>query len=237
MDNGIWATWYNLDQKKRRDHIAWLHNSYLPEIITHDGIAWAAHYEVDELDYKDRRDKIPHTKEKIPQGTQFICLIAATSPHIYYQKNSPLFPENQSEETKKHFSEREEARTAILIEEERVTGPDYRMVSPGGVPAKAIQMGSYNMTSVENEIEIGKWYAQIRLPFVSEVKGAIRARKMVSTVGWAKHSVLYEFTSHEDRRNNIVREFDPFSQKTIGETIHAPGSPSIGHRIWPPVDE
>ena len=173
----------------------------------------------------------------IPQGTQFICLIAATSPHIYYQKNSPLFPENQSEETRKHFSEREEARTAILIEEERVTGPDYRMVSPGGVPAKAIQMGSYNMTSVENEIEIGKWYAQIRLPFVSEVKGAIRARKMVSTVGWAKHSVLYEFTSHEDRRNNIVREFDPFSKKTIGETIHAPGSPSIGHRIWPPVDE
>ena len=25
--------------------------------------------------------------------------------------------------------------------------------------------------------------------------------------------------------------------KTIGETIHAPGSPSIGHRIWPPVEK
>ena len=54
MDNGIWATWYNLDQKKQEDHIEWLHNRYLPKIITHDGIAWAAHYEVDELDYKDR---------------------------------------------------------------------------------------------------------------------------------------------------------------------------------------
>ena len=199
-------------------------------------MVWAAHYVVDEQDYKERRDKLPHTKENIPQGTQYICLIAASSPHIYYQKNSPLFSENQTSEIKQRFSERLEARTAILIEEERVTGPDYRMVAPGGVPAQAIQMGSYNMTSVENEIEIGKWYAQIRLPFVSEVKGAIRARKMVSTVGWAKHSVLYEFTSHEDRRQNIVREFDPFSKKTIGETIHAPGSPSIGHRIWPPAD-
>ena len=149
----------------------------------------------------------------------------------------PGDPENQTTEIKERFLERLEARTAVLIEEERVTGPDYRMVAPGGVPAQAIQMGSYNMTSVENEIEIGKWYAQIRLPFVSEVKGAIRARKMVSTVGWAKHSVLYEFTSHEDRRQNIVREFDPFSKKTIGETIHAPGSPSIGHRIWPPVEK
>tara|TARA_B100001248_G_scaffold13687_1_gene8982 strand:+ start:1342 stop:2061 length:720 start_codon:yes stop_codon:yes gene_type:complete len=237
MDNGIWAIWYNLDETGKEDHINWLHNDYLPNILTHDGVVWAAHYVVDEQDYKERRDKLPHTTENIPQGTQYICLIAASSPHIYYQKNSPLFPENQTTEIKERFLERLEARTAVLIEEERVTGPDYRMVAPGGVPAQAIQMGSYNMTSVENEIEIGKWYAQIRLPFVSEVKGAIRARKMVSTVGWAKHSVLYEFTSHEDRRQNIVREFDPFSKKTIGETIHAPGSPSIGHRIWPPVEK
>ena len=98
-------------------------------------------------------------------------------------------------------------------------------------------MKTLQSTAPYSKATIGKWYAQIRLPFVSEVKGAIRARKMVSTVGWAKHSVLYEFTSHEDRRQNIVREFDPFSKKTIGETIHAPGSPSIGHRIWPPVEK
>ena len=136
MDNGIWATWYNLDETGKEDHINWLHNDYLPNILTHDGVVWAAHYLVDEQDYKERRDKLPHTTENIPQGTQYICLIAASSPHIYYQKNSPLFPENQTTEIKGRFLERLEARTAVLIEEERVTGPDYRMVAPGGVPAQ-----------------------------------------------------------------------------------------------------
>lgn len=116
MDNGIWATWYNLDENQKDEHIKWLHNDYLPRILTHDGIAWAAHYEVDENDYKERRDKLPHTKDNIPQGTQYICLVAATSPHIYYQKNSPLFSENQTSNIRQRLDERLEARTAILIE-------------------------------------------------------------------------------------------------------------------------
>ena len=115
MDNGIWATWYNLDEERKEDHINWLHNNYLPNILTHDGVVWAAHYIVDEQDYKERRDKLPHTKENIPQGTQYICLIAASSPHIYYQKNSPLFSENQTTEIRERFGERLEARTAVLI--------------------------------------------------------------------------------------------------------------------------
>lgn len=202
MDNGIWATWYNLDLDKRENHISWLHNDYLPKILTHEGIAWAAHYEVDENDYKDRRDKIPHTKEAIPQGTQYICLVAATSPHIYYRKNSPLFIENQTVDTKNRFAERQESRTAILIEEERVTGPDYNQVSPGGVPAKAIQMGSYNMTTVENEIEIGKWYAQIRLPFVSEIKGAVRARRWSQPLDG--QNIQYYMNSHPMKIEGII---------------------------------
>ena len=44
MDNGIWATWYNLDEERKEDHINWLHNNYLPNILTHDGVVWAAHY-------------------------------------------------------------------------------------------------------------------------------------------------------------------------------------------------
>ena len=56
MDNGLWATWYNLDEEGKEDHISWLHNDYLPNILTHDGVVWAAHYVVDEQDYKERRD-------------------------------------------------------------------------------------------------------------------------------------------------------------------------------------
>ena len=38
MDNGIWATWYNLDETGKEGHINWLHNDYLPNILTHDGV-------------------------------------------------------------------------------------------------------------------------------------------------------------------------------------------------------
>src|SRR5688572_5784397 len=30
MDRGVWATWYNLPDQGRDDHVAWLHGSYLP---------------------------------------------------------------------------------------------------------------------------------------------------------------------------------------------------------------
>ena len=56
--------------------------------------------------------------------------------------------------------------------------------------------------------------------------------------------MLYEFTSLEARLEHFERGHESkaldekeWSGKLIRYTMHAPGSPTVGRRIWPPVDE
>jgi hypothetical protein len=233
MSYGIWAVWYNLDPAKRDSHLDWLHGNYLPQMVAAPGIMWAANYRVDEEDYRDRRDLLVHTTDAIPQGTQYICLVAANSAHQFFVESSPFMAENQSAEVKSRLAERTEARLAVLIEEESVNGPAYRLSTPGAVPAAAIQLGSFRMTREETDIWIGQWYARLRMPDMAETPGIIRCRKLLATVGWCRHVVLYEFESHDMRRKHGIKSHTPWSKQVVDETVHAPGSPLIGHRLWP----
>jgi hypothetical protein len=47
MDNGIWATWYDLPEDGREKYLDWLHGDYLPGLQAKPGIAWTAHYRSD----------------------------------------------------------------------------------------------------------------------------------------------------------------------------------------------
>ena len=96
-------------------------------------------------------------------------------------------------------------------------------------------MGSYRMTSPETEIAHREWYAQYRLPKLGRMPGCIRMRKLVGIAGWAKHAVLYEFTSLEERARNIEKPYDEWTARAVKATIHAPGSPCVGERTWPTV--
>ncbi|NND50585.1 MAG: hypothetical protein HKN60_10070 [Rhizobiales bacterium] len=236
MDYGIWAVWYNLDQAKRDSHLDWLHGTHLPELTGMPGIVWAANYRVDEDEYRDRRDLLAHTSDPIPQGTQYVCLVAAASPYLFFSADSPFMEENQTDDVKNHLNEREEARLAVLIEEESVNGPAYRQKTRGSAPAKAIQMGSFNMTGLETDIMIGQWYARLRMPDMAETPGVIGCRKLLALVGWCRHAVLYEFESHEMRREHAIKPHTPWSKEVIDATVHAPGSPLIGYRTWPAAD-
>ena len=103
MDNGIWATWYNLDETGKDDHINWLHNDYLPNILTHDGVVWAAHYVVDEQDYKERRDKLPsYDRKHSTRDTIYMSNCRLISPHLL-SKNSPLFLKTKQLKSRKDF--------------------------------------------------------------------------------------------------------------------------------------
>src|SRR5688500_8864875 len=44
MDTGMWATWYDVDDSARDEHLAWLHGEYLPWLRQRPGFAWVAHY-------------------------------------------------------------------------------------------------------------------------------------------------------------------------------------------------
>ena len=61
---------------------------------------------------------------------------------------------------------------------------------------------------------------------------------MLCAAGWAKFSVLYEFTSLEDRRKNFEEKHeamgltdDKWTHKIHNYTVHAPGSPSVAEGV------
>lgn len=238
MDEGIWAVWFDLNSKVRASHIKWLHQTYLPEISALPGIAWAAHYELHPEIYAKQRSRLTHTKEPMGQASQHLVLVGATAPNVFFHAGSPLDKKNQSKETRARLAERQEVRWLISKEEFRVNGPDYGMSVPGGVPGACIQMGSFNMTTPESEIGLGQWYEQLRYAEFAKSPSCRRMRKLLVVAGWAKHSVIYEFTSNEDRARNMehtATHANPWGEKIIAQTVHTPGSPVIGIRKWPKV--
>ncbi len=77
---------------------------------------------------------------------------------------------------------------------------------------------------------------------MARIPGVIATRKLVSVAGWAKHGILYEFTSLAARlehfevpHESLALDPKEWTGRVGSATIHTPGSPVIGPRIWPPV--
>ena len=250
MDNGIWATWYDLaddaNSPGRDAFLDWLHGDYLPEIQSKAGIAWAAHYQSTGGGTKMQaiHDRLVHAElEGVGTGTQFLMLVGATSPHVFFDPRIDEWEKSLGEPAKSMLARRVGTRTCIFTTEEFVTGPEFDARPAGSTPGPASQMGSFRTKSVEDEFDLAAWYAQYRLPHMSRMPGCIATRKLVSIASWAKHSVMYEFTSLEARQQHfqnhesLALDDTVWTNKIITYTIHAPGSPSVGKRLWPPVDD
>jgi hypothetical protein len=132
------------------------------------------------------------------------------------------------------MSRRLAPRSCIFVEVARVDGPEAKTRAPGITPGPVIQLGSFNINAVENEDEMGTWYARSRLPLMAPMTGCVGARKLVSISGWAKHAILYEFVSLEAVEKHFVDNAE-WSRQVVRNLIHAPHSPGLGVRIWPPA--
>lgn len=243
MDQGIWATWYDLADESREHYLTWVHDCYCPHLRAQPGTVWVAHYRYTGGGAQMERVKqtaIGHTQEAIGNGNQYLLLVGAASAHTFFKPSLDeiTLPPGYDE----MLALRVGLRTAIFTEEARVNGPEPREFGPGSGPGPAIQMGSFRMRTPEEEFDLGRWYAQYRLPFMARMPGCIAARKLSGVAGWAKHSVLYEFTSLEARLRNFEEPHEALAldgtrweSKVIAGTVHTPGSPFIGERIWPPA--
>ena len=246
MDNRIWAVWYDLPENVQKEHIDWLHSSYLTEIISRPGFTWAAHYQSNGggPDMDKVRNTFPKSvdMENIGKGTEFLILIGAATPSTFFAPNV-VDQENSSERaTREMLNMREGERVCIFSEFARVNGPEIETRPNGTTPGPAIQMGSFRINEIDKEFDLGSWYMQDRLPTMAKMSGCIGARVMLSAAGWAKYSVLYEFTSLEARLENFEKQQEAlnldekeWSGKVIRSTMHTPGSPIVAQRIWPPL--
>jgi hypothetical protein len=245
MDQGIRAVWYDLPTEDKDRFIDWLHGTYLPAVRQRPGILWSAHYEVtgggkhmDEI-----AEQITHVDmEGVGKGKDFVMLIGAGSPHVFFK---PMFEDVEAEipHAKEMNSLRRGVRINIFTEEARVNGPEFDYRIHDTTPGPAIQMGSFRTMELEQEWDLIAWYAQYRMPAMAKMPGCINTRKLISNVGWAKHAVMYEFTSLESRQDHfqnhesLAMDETAWTNKIVNYTLHAPGSPSIGRRIWPEVTE
>jgi hypothetical protein len=240
MDSGIWATWYDIEPQAREQFLHWAHQEYLPFLRSQPGIAWVAHYRNDGGGQSMRKlgAALARPDMDVARGGQYLLLVGATSPHVFF---NPLVTRMAMPAGFAEFlALRCETVTNIFVEAARVNGPSSCEDTEGGLPGPAIQMGSFRIKTPEAEFDLGEWYAQNRFRHMARMPACIRTRKLVSIAGWAKHAVLYEFTSLESRLEQFEEPLETealdatrWTGKVVGTTIHIPGSPVIGPRIWP----
>ncbi len=237
MDRGMSVAWYDLPESGREEYLGWLHEKYIPKLLKYPRILWAAHYRTD-LSIKPL-PRLRHTKETLPGGYAYIFLLGAEDAHAFsaltpYNQKGKIDPVNQ-----KMLGMRVGERLNIFTEEARVEGPEAKHREGPYTPGPCIQFGSFNSGSFEDEDELLSWYADYRLPAMAEIPSSMGMRKLASVSGWAKHGVMYEFTSLEARAKNFraheakdTKTAD-WTEEVIAKLVHAPGSPNVAERIYP----
>jgi hypothetical protein len=236
MDRGIWATWYDLREADRPEYLEWLHGLYLPAMLSRPGYLWAAHVEnVTSAEREERNSRrLTRTNDSsVPAGFGYVLLFGAAGPHTFADPSEAEIEAGLDPQARAMLGRRQGARSNIFVEAGRVEGPDGPKRRPGITPGPVIQFGSFNSNTPANETEISTWYARSRLPLVQPLAGSVGARKLVAVSGWARHAILYEFSSLEAAEKNLVDPSD-WTRRVVDNLVHAPHSPSLGVRIWPP---
>ncbi|HBK81099.1 MAG TPA: hypothetical protein DDZ83_15770 [Nitrospinae bacterium] len=238
MDRGIWATWYDLPGEGKEEYISWLHEVHLPEALKRPGYLWAAHVANiwDEEREKNKGKNLTHTDDaSVPAGNDYLLLFGAALPTTFLDPSPAQLTEKRTSEEREMFGRRIGERSCIFMERDRIDGFEANTRAPGITPGPAIQIGTFNINALENEDELGSWYAQVRMPRLEEMEGCVGARNLISVSGWPKHGIMYEWVSLESLTKNFTTESVERSRNAVKSLIHAPGSPTLGERIWPPV--
>jgi hypothetical protein len=239
-DRGLWITWYDLPENGRDTYLSWLHETYLPDLLKRPGYLWAAHYANEEREGGSGSSQIHHVEDPgVPTGYRNILLIGATDADVFGDPVPSALHAALPEQGRKMLAMRIGERVNIMTETGRCEGRVAREYKGGLTGAPCIQIGSFNCP-VEYEEEMHAGYVQQRLPAMCETASCIRTRKLNSVVGWAKHAILYEFTSLDGYTRDYPAALakSPLGTGThsvVPMLIHAPHGPNSAVRVWPPV--
>lgn len=244
LDRALWVTWYDLPEEKRAVHLAWLHDTYIPSVLKRPGYLWAAHYaSVKKQNMTTmRREKGLHNIQGgvVPPGEDFLLFFGASDTAVFGACSPAEIDAALPEADRARIAERQNARMNIMTEAARVEGPEAAKFTQGMQLAPCIQMGQFNCTP-QYEEEMMTWYARWRMPAMTRLPGCIRTRKLASVAGWAKHAILYEFTSLDARNEYFTKHEDAhpdmiaWGDKMVAQLTHAPGSANLAVRLCPAV--
>jgi len=238
MDRGIWASWHDIPAEALSEYTQWLHERYLPSMLQRSGYLWVAH--VENVDWPEREahneQRLTHTNDpKVPAGFRHLVMFGAENPHTFVAPAPSELLASLDAEDRRMLGFRQGEREAVFVELDRVEAPGAATRRPGITPGPVIQFGTFNINDVANEVEMNTWYSRSRLPLVKPLEGNIGARRVVSIAGWPKHGILYEFSSLEAAQENL-KDPSEWTRKVVNNLVHAPHSPTLGVRAWPPYE-
>lgn len=243
MDRGYWISWYDLPEQGRDEYLAWLHQSYIPARLKLPNCLWAAHYaSLSNVAHPGEKGRLSYVdRDSLPAGDRYILIFGGTTAHAFADPTPQEFHDQLSDDDRKMLAMRQGERSNIMTEEARDDGPDAAQRSSDLALSECIQLGNFNAGSYRDEDELAAWYAQWRIPSMKKLPGCIAVRKLVSVSGWAKHAILYEWVSVEARNERFVDhessnpEMEAWTDRVVRKLVHAPGSPNLARRIWPPI--
>jgi hypothetical protein len=245
VDRGYWISWYDLPKERADEHITWLHDTYIPKISSKPGVLWAAHFKTAQTAPGShmRRTKDP----AVPDGSDYVLIFGGESTatftkgvDVFRNGGASRLDRDLSTDDKQMLAMRRGERQCVLTEEIRVHGAGHKGAGDTMPPGPCIQLGSFNCPR-ESEDQLLAWYVDFRLPAVAEAPDFIAARKLLATSGWVKHVIMYEFSSHAGRervQTHVERQHPDgiaWTTEFIPALTHAPRSPVLAERIWPPV--
>ena len=241
MDRGIWISWYDLPDDGREAYLAWLHGTFIPQLLKRPGYLWAAHYAAVDKGARrtNARDARSNTDDpSVPRGDRYLLLVGAEDAEAFGNPTPSALHAAEPAGNRKMLALRQGERSNIMAEAGRVEGPEAAGYHDGMLTAPCIQVGAYNCPWQDEE-EMLAFYSQWRMPAMGRTTGCVRIRKLASVAGWAKHGILYEFASLEARNRHFIGhedghpEMKAWGDKVTKRLTHAPGSSSLATRIWP----
>jgi hypothetical protein len=243
VNPGFWITWYDLPEAGCEEYLSWMHGAYMPKVLARPGVRSAAHYASEPQGPMHFRGTLKKTADpSLPAGDRYILIVGGENAHVFADPTPAAFHAALSGSDRQMLAMRTGERSNIMVVQGEVYGPEGKRADEMAF-SPAIQLGSFNADSHEDEDELAAWYAQWRLPrSMGTLPGCVQVRKLVSISGWAKHACFHEFTSLEMRNKHYADheksnpEMAAWGHKVVARLIHAPGSPNGARRIWPPVE-
>ena len=241
-ENGYLIHWYNLSEDNDAEYLEWLHGEYIPRRLNDPRILWACHFKsLDNVTHPGEKGRLSHDNKSIPAGDRYILIFGAKKPEIFANPTVTEYHESLSEKDLMYLKMKREERYNIMTEEARGPGSEKKPIDGAGL-SECIQLGNFNSGSYEDEDELASWYTTWRIPSMKKLPGCQGVRKLVSVSGWAKHAILYEWSSPEARNSTFVDhemenpKMEEWTDRVVRKLVHAPGSPNLARRIWPTIE-
>jgi hypothetical protein len=241
-DRALWITWYDLPAEEREAYLGWAHGTYLPWLAERPGYLYAAHYASvppAAMPQTRKPGSMHHTEDgTVPAGSRYITIVGAEHANAFGDPTPGALHAALPPAMRETLAGRSGVRENVMVEAARVHGPEEKEYKAGMNPAPCIQIGSFNCPW-QHEEEVLAWYAQWRMRAMETLPGCIRTRRLSSVCGWAKHAILYEFTSLQARNEHFTHhearhpEMKAWSDRVVTRLVHAPGSANLAERIWP----